>query len=147
MILYVQIKDIETYELDPVSDEDYRKMLKLKTGDFLKIETWKGRNVNFHRKFFALINCAVNHLPEDSQFDRFRNVEYLRKYLMICTGNCEVIIGFSGKESYIPNSISFKSMDEEAFSKIYSSCLDAILKYFLKHLSQEDFEKDILNFL
>ncbi len=147
MKLFVKIENIDNYQLSPISDDDYRKMLKLKSGDHLMIETWKERNIKFHRKFFAMLNCAINHLPEDEQYDRFRNLEYFRKYLMIITGNCEVLIGLTGKENYIPMSISFKSMDNYSFEVIYSGCLSAILKHFLKHISLEDFENDILNFL
>ena len=59
--------------IEPVSDSDFRKILKLKDGDIFKGEKWRDRNVMFHRKYFALLNCTINHLPESQEFDRFRN--------------------------------------------------------------------------
>lgn len=131
----------------PISNDDYRKSLKVKDNDFLCIETWKDRNIQYHRKYFALLNCCINHLPEDEQFDRFRNVDSLRHEIMYQNGRFKIHRTLGGKESYEPHSISFKSMDNIKFEEIYNEAINTILKYFLKHISKEDFENDILNFL
>jgi hypothetical protein len=133
--------------IEPLTSEDFRKSLRFKDGDFIRIETWKERSVNFHRKYFALLNCAVNHLPDEERFEQYRDVNYLRKYTLIMIGKCEVIIGLTGRENYIPKSISFQKMDNAEFEEVYSKTLIVLLKYFLAHLSLEDFENDILNFL
>ena len=134
-------------EFSPVSNDDYRKSLKVKDGDYVMIDTWKERNIRFHRKYFALLNCAINHLPEDSDYDRYRNVDTLRKEIMLQNGRYKIYETLGGKTTYEADSISFKSMDEEKFSEVYNEAVDTILKYFLKHISKEDFENDILNFL
>jgi len=145
MKIYAEIK--ENFELTPMSEKDQINFNKLKPGDHIQIEKWKERNIRFHKKFFALLNCTIYHMPEHEEFDKYRNIEYFRKYLMIIIGHCDVIIGITGKENYVPKSINFKTLDDDKFSDIYSKALNAILKYFLKGISQADFEADILNFL
>jgi hypothetical protein len=135
-----------TNSFQPLNSEDFRKSLRLKDNDFIRIETWKERSVGFHRKYFALLKCAINHLPEDEKFEQYRDMEYLREYTLIMIGKCKVIIGLSGRENYIPKSISFQKMDEMEFTEVYDKTLNVLLKYFLNHLSKEDFENDILNF-
>jgi len=131
---------------EPLGEKANLQSLKIKEGDTVQIEHWKERNVKFHRKYFALLNCAIYHLPEDSRFDQYRDINYFRKYLLILIGKCDVIIGLSGKENYLPQSISFKSMDEKAFKEVYDRTLDIIVRYFLKDISITDFEQDIMNF-
>lgn len=138
---------VEQNTYKPVSDDDFRKSLRVKDGDYLMVETWKERNVKFLRKYFALLNCTINHLPENIDFDRYRNVDSLRKEIMIQNGRFKIMTTLGGKAWYEPDSINFKSMDEEKFEQVYKEAIDTILKYFIKHISREDFENDILNFI
>ena len=46
----------------------------------------------------------------------------------------------------MPKSISFDKMDEFAFRELYSRIKDVILTTFLKHISYEEFEKNLINF-
>jgi hypothetical protein len=135
-----------TNSFQPLHSEDFRKSLRLKEGDFLKIENWNERSVGFHKRFFAMLNCSINHFPEDDKYDRFRNINYLRKELLIYIGECEVTTNLMGQEHTSAKSISFRNMDQEKFEKIYSLTLDVLLKHFLNHLSMEDFVNDIQNF-
>lgn len=134
----------EHYE--PLGEKANLQSLKIKKGETVQIEYWKERNVKFHRKYFALLNCAIYHLPEDSRFDQYRDIDYFRKYLLICIGKCDIIVGLTGKENYLPKSISFKTMDETEFKEVYNQTLNMIMKYFLNHIKQKEFENDILNF-
>lgn len=132
---------------EPVTDEDFKKSLKIKEGDFLTVETWKERNVEFHKKYFALLKCAINIFPEDEAFDPYRNLDSLRKEIMLQNNRFDTHETLGGKKSYIPHSISFRSMDNEKFEEIYSEALDTLLKHFLKFVSREDFEQHIMDFL
>lgn len=132
---------------DPLTSEDFKKSLKLKIGNYIHIETWRERNIEFHRKFFALLKTTIYFLPEDDQFDKLRNIDYLRKELMIYIGEVDVHITMDGEMHLSPRSISFKSMDNEKFESIYSLCVDAVLKLYLKNLTQAQFEKHLLGFI
>jgi len=129
------------------TDEDFKNWLKLKDGDYCEIETWKERNVTNHRRFFALLNRTIYLLPEEPEFDKLRNIEYLRKELMILIGQVDAHITMKGELILIPKSISFKSMDDVEFNRIYHLCTEKIVRTFLKDISLEDFEVYILKFI
>ncbi len=145
MELFAKITDQNHFE--PIGADSFKKSLKLKENDYIKIETWKERNLNFHQKFFAFLNTVIYFLTEDEKYDRFRNIDYLRYELMIMIGEVDIHITMQGEQILRPKSISFRSMDNERFERVYSMCVDAALKYFLHHISKENFEKHILNFV
>lgn len=134
-------------KIEAETAEDFKKMLKLKAGDQLSIKTWKQRNILFHRKYFALLNTAIYFLPEEEKYDRFKNIDYLRKELQIMIGNVDLHVTMDGDQVLLPRSISFENMDEEEFERIYSLSVDAVLKYFLHYLTMPQFEKHILGFI
>jgi len=144
MELLAKIIDKNTFE--PISDSDFKKSLKLKAGDHIKIETWKERNILFHRKFFGLLNCTINLLSEAEKFDKLRNIDYLRKELMVLIGEVDFRFTMTGEKCIEVRSISFKSMDNEKFEHIYTLSLNAILKHYLQDISIEDFESQIIHF-
>ncbi len=132
---------------EPLGADAFKKSLKLKPNDYIRIEKWQERNVNFHRKFFAFLNTVIYFLPEDEKYDRFRNIDYLRYELMIMIGEVNIHLTMVGEQILRPKSLSFKSMDNEQFEQVYSLSVDMALKYFLHDISKEDFEKHILNFI
>ena len=62
-------------------------------------------------------------------------------------GHADLHVDMEGEQHLIPLSISFESMDDEEFQNIYSLSVDAVLKYFLHQLTQEQFEKHLLSFI
>jgi len=138
---------INSNQYQPLGAEAFKKALKLQKGDCIKIEKWILRNVQFHRKFFAFLNTVIYFLPEDKKYDNIRNIDYLREELMIMIGEVDVHVTFDGIQHLKAKSISFRSMDNEKFERVYSLCIDAALKYLLHDISKENFEKYLLNFL
>ena len=53
-----------TSGLKPCYDEDYEEKKKLKIGETYKAKITLARNLKFHKKFFALINCAWEYQNE-----------------------------------------------------------------------------------
>jgi len=140
-------KIVDNNRFEPLGADAFKKSLKLKLNDYIHIETWQERNILFHRKFFAFLNTVIYFLPEDEKYDRFRNIDYLREELMIIIGEVDIHITLDGEQILRTKSISFKSMDNEQFEKVYSLSVDAVLKYFLYDISKENFEKYLLNFV
>lgn len=143
-----QIKNVESFRgsIQTLIESDYKKLFKLENNDYIHIETWKERNVQFLRKYFALMKCVIYHLPE-SVADEFHNIDNIRRYITINTGRYDLIPSLTGEPIPQAKSISFKNMDEDEFNSLYQDSLNIILKYFLKDISLEDFELDIQNFL
>lgn len=137
----------ETNKFTPLGAEAFKKSLKLKIGDYVKIETWKERNIQFHRKYFGFLNTVIYFLPEDEKFDKLRNINYLREEIMFLIGAVDIHVSMDGEQHMKAKSISFKSMDNEEFEKIYTDSINAALKHFLHDIPREDFINYILDFI
>lgn len=139
---YGQISS-EQFVFVPNGDDDFKKMLKF--DGYVQIENWRERNVNFHRKYFALLKKIIYLMPAQLM-EKYGTVDKLRYQLMIISGNCDLIQNVDDTISYKPHSINFRNMTQEKFEQIYNDCFNSALKHFLKDISKEDFENDLLNF-
>lgn len=105
-------------------DSDYDKIKKIKVGRMIEVEIIQKRNIEFHKKFFALINMVY------SNQDHYNNLDELRKDLIISAGFYNVRHSFDGEEIKEAKSISFGSMGEEEFQDLYSKVMDEIVIHF-----------------
>lgn len=132
--------------LVPFGDDDYDQKKKLKIGETYNVEIKVVRNVDFHRKYFALISYAWEFLNEN-EVERFRDKDNFRKYVEIAAGHCEVIYHPRLQEFVeIPKSISFGSMDNTAFSDLYKRVKDVIFSIIGGRVSEKEFERLLLDF-
>lgn len=132
--------------LIPCGDDDYSEKKKLKIGETYNVEIKVARNVDFHRKYFALISYAWEFLNEN-EVERFRDKDNFRKYVEIAAGHCEVIYHPRLQEFVeIPKSISFGSMDNTAFSDLYKRVKDVIFSIIGGRVSEKEFERLLLDF-
>ena len=105
-------------------DSDYEEAKKIKPNQVYTFEYKKPRNYQFHKKFFALIKLLF-----DNQ-ELYLNTDDLRHDLLIAAGQYTLRYNFKGEEVIEPLSVSFASMDEDQFTILYNSVLDAIVKNF-----------------
>lgn len=135
-------------KLVPCEDSDMEKFVSLKNGSIYKFKTTLYRNYGFHKKYFALINCAWEYQNENRRENLFKNsVDIFRKTVEITAGHCEKVYSTRLKEFIeVPKSISFSSMDNSEFQFLYDSVKDVLFSIFLKHISQDEFESNLINF-
>lgn len=117
-------------------------LAKVKLGTVLHGSFAKARNPAFHRRYFALLNTAFDlwepgvvdcrHGVPQKNFDRFRGD------LAIMAGYYEIVIRVDGTTRIEPKSISFASMGQEEFEKLYSATVDVILQKILTRYSRDD---------
>ena len=132
--------------LVPLGDDDYEEKKKLKLGQTYSVEVKVVRNVDFHRKYFALIAYAWEFLNEQ-ETERFKDKENFRKYIEIAAGHCEVIFHPRLQEFVeIPKSIAFAKMDNTAFSDLYGRVKDVIFSIIGDRVTQEEFERLLIDF-
>lgn len=130
----------------PLGDDDYEQKRKLKLGETYSVEVKVVRNVDFHRKYFALIAYAWEFLNEQ-ETERFKDKENFRKYIEIAAGHCEVIFHPRLQEFVeIPKSIAFAKMDNTAFSDLYGRVKDVIFSIIGDRVTQEEFERLLIDF-
>lgn len=132
--------------LVPCYDDDFDEKKKLKLGQHYSVEVKLLRNYEFHKKYFALINLAWEYLTEKQQ-DFFKTKDKFRKTIEMTAGYCEKIYSIDRKEWIeIPLSISFEKLDEAGFSELYERVKDVLFMTALKHVSFEEFQKNLANF-
>lgn len=132
--------------LVPCGDDDYDEKKKLRLGETYSVEVRVARNVDFHRKYFALIAYAWEYLNE-KELATFKSKDNFRKYLEISAGHCEVIFHPRLQEFVeIPKSISFGSMDNAEFSELYGKVKDVIFSIIGNRVTIEEFERILIDF-
>ena len=132
--------------LVPCGDDDYEAKRKLKIGQTYTVEIRVARNVDFHRKYFALIAYAWEYLSE-REVEAFRTKEGFRKSLEITAGHYEPIYDLETQTFvHVPKSISFGSMDNTEFSDLYEKVKDVIFSIIGDRVTREEFEKILIDF-
>jgi len=122
--------------LSPHTDEDAIELRRVGIGDILQAKALDQRNVQHHRKFFALIRVVYDNMPE--QFDRhFPTQDDLRHELIKRAGFYKEYIDLKGNKQYRAESISFDSMGQKRFDELYNKVLDVVVQWFL-------FDRDVL---
>ena len=132
--------------LVPMGDDDFDEKKKLKLGQTYSVEIKVARNVDFHRKYFALIAYAWEFLNEQ-ETATFKSKDNFRKYLEMAAGHCDVIYHPRLQEFVeIPKSISFGSMDNTAFSELYERVKDVIFSIIGDRVTRDEFERLLIDF-
>ena len=132
--------------LVPLDDDDYEEKKKLKLGQTYSVEVKVARNVDFHRKYFALIAYAWEFMNEQ-ETARFKSKDNFRKYLEMAAGHCDVIFHPRLQEFVeIPKSISFGSMDNAAFSGLYERVKDVIFSIIGDRVTRDEVERLLVDF-
>lgn len=136
-----------TRGLIPNYDDDFDQKKKLKIGQVYKVKVTKARNYEFHKKYFALINCAWEYQNEGVARFFNQNIEAFRKTVEIAAGHYEKIYSL-GRGEWIeqPKSIAFEKMDEIEFQQLYDKVKDVLFSTFLKKISEEEFMQNLVNF-
>ena len=111
---------------------------KLKQGDLVEVKVVKSRNLQWHKKFFALL-----HLGHDNQehYTTFDDYEFAMK---LATGWCSKVVRSDGEILYNPKSYSFNSMNQDEFEAIYDETINITLR--VMPMAREDLEREIIAF-
>ena len=138
---------VTSYGLTPISDDDFDAKSKLKTGAVYEVSVRQARNYEFHKKYFALINCAWEYLNE-GQTNYFKhNKNFFRKTLELTAGHTEPAYNAKTKEIVEQvKSISFDKMKADEFEVLYERVKDVIFNIVLRDISEEEFMKNLVNF-
>lgn len=133
--------------LKPCYNADFDEKKKLKIGQIYKAKIVKARNIDFHRKYFALISCAWEYQNEKTVEHFKHSVDNFRKTLEIAAGWCDTVYNISLKSWIdVPKSIAFDKMDEFAFRELYEAVRRVIFSTFLKGITEEEFSRNLKNF-
>ena len=107
-------------------------------GKDVMVKISQPRNIQFHRKYFALLGTARD--LADTEY----NAEQFRAYVTVGAGYCEFITDSDGGVVAIPKSVSFAAMSEDEFERLYQDTLNFICQTWV--LNENDINA-ILNFI
>ncbi len=132
--------------LVPLYDRDYDLKKRLRVGETYVADIKVSRNVQFHRKYWALLNAAWSILPERTS-KGFRSLEGFRSYVIVAAGFYDVYYNPRLKEFVeTPKSIAFDKMDEITFSDLYDRSKDVIWGIIGDYVTEEQFDTILSNF-
>ena len=106
---------------------------EISNGEY-QIELTRPRNIKFHRKYFALLNYLFDLFSPAIDVDanyKFgtpeKNFDTFRRDMAIVCGYHDAVINLKGEYRIIAKSISFASMDDIEFERLYSRTIDYAL--------------------
>lgn len=123
--------------LRAVNETEAEKLLQFR-GKELMVKISQPRNLQFLKKYFALLGVAREWA--DTEY----NAEQFRAYVTVGAGYAEFITDSEGGVVAVPKSISFAAMDESEFERLYQDTLSFVCKTWVLDQQQLD---EIVNFL
>ena len=122
--------------LRPADEQSEDWLRKIANGECIMVEARKSRNIQHHRKLFALLKLVVENIDQPITVDMLLGIIKLR------TGYCDVIQTAKGDVA-LPKSIAFESMDQTQFSEFYDKAIGFIIQEILP-VSRDELENEIL---
>ena len=136
----------------PASEDDAALLSKVKAGETVKLILTRPRNIKFHRKFFALMQLAFDYWepPKHGEGSAFadkmtveRNFDRFRYDVTILAGYYDATYRLNGDVRLEAKSISFGSMSEDDFEKLYSKVIDVISNRVCTKFSEYELRKQV----
>ena len=111
---------------------------KYKLNEVYRADIVKPRELTSLRRYWALVNMVY------SNSDQFSSTECLHQYLKIRCGHCTPITNkLTGEVFLVPNSISFSTLDEVEFQKVWKSIVDIICNEILPGITDVEIEYEL----
>lgn len=143
-----KVKTAHMWALIPAHESDLEAVKKLPAHQPIRVKVTKIRNVQFHRKYFALLNYAFEvwsppvgntAIPAalfgeeiEKNFDRFRHD------IIILCGFYDAHYRLNGEIRLEAKSISFAKMDQDEFERLYDKTIDVIIKHVLRNYTGDE---------
>ena len=118
------------------SDQDEKRKLKL--GQDYEADIRLPRNIQFHKKAFALFNIGHQNTKLKLPFDVYRKIMTMR------AGYFKAYQTDKGVH-YEADSLAFGNMDQSTFEDVYSRVLDTIIGDIGS--TKEEIEKQLIDFM
>lgn len=121
--------------LRPVNDPAKALMEKLKLDALVVCEVRRPRNLDHHRKWWALMNVIAENVPHMTP-------DLLCEIIKIRIGHVDVW-GSPKGDVLIPKSISFSSMDQTAFEAFYDRAVRFIQEEIIPGLDSDQLAAEV----
>lgn len=123
---------------EPIDEQGLTILNRHKLGDIVEIEVKAKRNIEFHKRFFAIINLTFQNQ------DISDNINDFREAVTIAAGYYHYQKQVDGSEIKRADSISFSSMDQLYFEQLDNQVFNICLK--ILGCKSEELELELLKF-
>ena len=130
--------------LKPYYQSDENAFKELKKNQVYFVEIKKPRSIEHHKKIFALANCVIANLPETSIWHN-KDAYTLIKAVELELGYVDQKIKLNGEVSHEPKSISFESLDQIEFQKLYDKAIVILAKMI--DVTTEELESNSIEYI
>jgi hypothetical protein len=120
----------------PVDEAGQKLLNRTKPGEWISVEAKKPRNVQHHRKLWALLTTVSDNIDGTTP-------EQLLQWLKVRTGYVDVV-GINGVAVQVARSIAFDALDQTEFELVYDRFVAAILTDLLPGVERRDLEDEVL---
>jgi hypothetical protein len=125
-------------KLSPVDPHSAEIWADLPRGKVLGATIRQKRNVDHHRKFFALLNVVWPHQ------ELYSTTDQLLDGIKLATGHTrDVMHPETGERFLAPASIAFDKMDQGAFEQFYDRAVDLICRRIIPGVGRADLEREV----
>ena len=110
----------------PANDDAAEFFGKCKLGQLVTMDAKQSRNLKFHRLYFAILRLiSQNSNPHISESAALH-------FAKLAAGTGEVVTDSRGEKHFIPGSISFAKMDQQAFDAFVQSAIPPLVGRFMQ---------------
>ncbi len=119
------------------ADETAEDALRgIKNGEVVSVDIRRPRNLDHHRKFFAMLKIVF-----DNQ-DYYQSLDDLRAVCLCEIGHCITVQRPTGYIKY-PKSISFANMDQIQFNELYDKAVTWVCSVVIPGLNERDLSEEV----
>ena len=116
--------------LRPYADEGVAWIRRMNPGDIIEVDVVRPRSQQHHRLFFAMLKIVSDNLDNCS-------VDNLLDIIKIGIGHTKIVKMPDGRLYAIPMSISFSSLDQDAFAEIFTKAGDYVIQEILPGIDRD----------
>lgn len=118
----------------PADRQSHEAWQRMERGTY-RAKVTRGRNLKFHKKYFALLQVTMANLPEHLEV-KYPAIERLRWELTVQTGHFDMHQCLNGTMVPIPHSIKFAKMPQEEFERLYDDTVNFIVRHILTGIDE-----------
>lgn len=115
-------------------------LARIPPGDVVRAEIRRIRNIDHHRKFFALLHLIFQNQTVYSDIDD------MREDITIAAGHCSRRHMADGTIIVRAKSIAFDKMDQTAFEDFYERVIDIVCREIIPRLNKDDLRRELQGF-
>jgi Protein of unknown function (DUF1367) len=120
----------------PADDASQQTMRKYVVGEVYRADVVRPRSYQHHKLAFALLSLTFENQ------ERYDNFEHFRKAVAIAAGHTDALITVEGEVIYLPKSLSYDSLDEVEFSKVFAAMM-TVCAHILHDIGIDELEAEV----